>query len=167
MVALTSWEAYLLTLVRLRRGLDVQLLAFLFGVSVSTASRVIATWIDFLAKELNFLIQWPTHEQLQNRSIAAFKYFNNTIAVIDCTEFFIQRASSTASQRKTWSHYPVKKIAWQFPGFYMAVCFKTWHSMASQAIARYFFDEIQIVAIAGLLLGAKFATLGTTWLPKL
>ena len=42
---------------------------------------------------------------LENRPVAAFKYFKNTIAVIDCTEFQVQRTSSTAAQRKTRSSY--------------------------------------------------------------
>ena len=102
---LLPWEAYLLTLMRLRRGFVIQHLGMLFGISPTTASRIITTWIHFLAQQLNFLVAWPTQEQLQNRSIDAFKYFPNTIAVIDCTEFFIQKPSSTSAQRKTWSNY--------------------------------------------------------------
>ena len=90
---------------RLRRGFDLQHLGMLFGVSTITASRVATTWLNFLQKQLSFLIKWPTRELLENRPVAAFKYFKNTIAVIDCTEFQVQRASSTAAQRKTWSSY--------------------------------------------------------------
>ena len=105
MIAVTSWEAFLLTVVRLRRGFDLQHLGTLFCVSPSTASRIIMTWFDFLQKELDFLIKWPTQDILRNRPISAFKYFRNTIAVIDCTEFNVQKASSTSTQRKTWSSY--------------------------------------------------------------
>lgn len=94
-----------MVLVRLRQGFDMQHLGVLFGVSASTASRIVSAWITFLATELSPLIAWPSQGSLQNRSIRAFKYFKSTIAVIDCTEFFIQRATSTTSQRKTWSSY--------------------------------------------------------------
>ena len=105
LTALKPWEAFLLTLMRLRRGFDLQHLGTLFGVSQTTACRIVTTWVHFLAQHLDFLIVWPTQEQLRNRRIAAFKYFHKTIAIIDCTEFFIQKPSSTSAQRKTWSSY--------------------------------------------------------------
>ena len=94
-----------MTLMRLRRGFDVMDLATRFDVSTATESRVIQSWTLFLAKQLEFLIKWPTREQLQNRPISAFKYFPSTIAIIDCTEFTVQRAKSTSIQRQTWSNY--------------------------------------------------------------
>ena len=90
---------------RLRRGFDVLDLATRFDVSTSTVSRVVQTWTVFLAKQLDFLIKWPTREQLKNRPINAFKFFPDTISIIDCTEFSVQKASATAIQRKTWSNY--------------------------------------------------------------
>ena len=94
-----------MTLMRLRRGFDVLYLAPRFDVSTSTVSRVVQTWTVFLAKQLDFLIKWPTREQLKNRPINAFKFFPDTISIIDCTEFSVQKASATAIQRKTWSNY--------------------------------------------------------------
>ena len=89
----------------MRRGFDLHHLGTLFGISTATASRVVTTWLHFLREQLGFLLQWPTRAALQNRPVDAIKYFRNTIAVLDCTEFRIQKASSTVSQRKTWSSY--------------------------------------------------------------
>lgn len=104
--ALTLWEEYLLVTVRLRRGVDIEHLADMFSVSASTASRVFITWINLLGHELpGYLLRWPSKEQVHQNLPKSFKYFPKTRAIIDCTEFYIQRPSLPSSQRKTWSSY--------------------------------------------------------------
>lgn len=102
---LSKYEEYLLTLIRLRRGVDIQFLSDLFAVSHSTASRIIITWVSYLYHELHFLLRWPDRQTVTLNLPTAFKYFPKTRAVIDCTEFFIQRPSMPSVQRKTWSSY--------------------------------------------------------------
>lgn len=102
---LSSFEEFLLTLVRIRRGLDVEVLADIFAISCSSISRIFITWINLLQLELKFLIQWPTRDQICLKLPKVFKCFPRTRAVIDCTEFFIQRPSLPSSQRVTWSSY--------------------------------------------------------------
>ena len=94
-----------MTLLCLRRGLDVEHLADIFYVSSSTVSRIVTTWINIMFHELAYLIKWPTMEQVRKNRPKAFKYFPRTRVIIDCTEFFIQRPSLPSSQRKTWSSY--------------------------------------------------------------
>lgn len=98
-------EEFVLTLVRLRRGFDVISLGNMFGVSGSSVSKTFLTWVCLLYKELNFLIQWPSKEQVRNKLPKCFKYFPKTRCIIDCTEFFIQRPSLPSSQRITYSSY--------------------------------------------------------------
>ncbi len=93
-------------MVRLRRGVDIEHVADMFAVSPSTASRVFNTWINLLGNELPpYLLRWPSKEQVRETLPKSFKYFPKTRAIIDCTEFFIQRPSLPSSQRKTWSSY--------------------------------------------------------------
>lgn len=95
----------MLVLVRLRRGFDVEVLGDLFGIHASNISRIFITWINFLYLELKFLIAWPSKEQVKSTLPKQFKYFPKTRAIIDCTEFFIQKPSLPSSQRVTWSQY--------------------------------------------------------------
>ena len=44
---------------RLRVGLPEQDIAFRFGISQALVSRILVTWISFLARELSCLIYWP------------------------------------------------------------------------------------------------------------
>ena len=104
--SLLLWEEFLLVTVRLRRGVDVEHLADMFSVSPSTISRICNTWTTFLAKELpSYLLRWPAKEQIRQNLPKSFKYFPKTRAIIDCTEFYVQRPSLPSSQRKTWSSY--------------------------------------------------------------
>lgn len=98
-------EEFLLTLIRLRRGFDVEVLSDLFGVHSSNISRIFTTWINFLFLELSFLISWPSKEQVTASLPKQFKHFPKTRVIIDCTEFFIQKPSIPSSQRITWSQY--------------------------------------------------------------
>ncbi|XP_069101481.1 uncharacterized protein [Argopecten irradians] len=98
-------EEFLILLVRLRRGLDTEVLEDLFGVNPSTISRIFTTWINFLFFELKFLISWPSKEQVKANLPKAFKGFPKTRSVINCTEFFIQKPSLPSSQKVTWSQY--------------------------------------------------------------
>ncbi|XP_076110548.1 uncharacterized protein LOC143079205 isoform X1 [Mytilus galloprovincialis] len=102
---LSLWEEYLMSLVRLRKGLDTDVLGDMLCISSSTVSRIFTTWIVFLRKELDFLIKWPTKDQIKENMPKCFKYFPKTRVVIDCTEFFVQKPSLPSAQRITWSSY--------------------------------------------------------------
>ena len=102
---LTIKEEMLMTLIRLRRGFDVEVISDLFGIHASKVSRIFTTWINFLYLELKFLISWPSKEQIKANLPKQFKHFPKTRAIIDCTEFFVQKPSIPCSQRITWSQY--------------------------------------------------------------
>ena len=98
-------EELAITLIRLRRGFDTKSLGNMFGISESSVSRIFNTWINLVSHELNFLIRWPSMEQIRNKLPKCFKYFPKTRCIIDCTEFFTQRPSLPSAQRITYSQY--------------------------------------------------------------
>lgn len=102
---LTTFQEYLLCLLRIRRGFDIEHLSNLFCVSPGHVSKVFTTWINFMYLELNFLIKWPSREQVRTHLPRSFAQFPKTISIIDCTEFMAQRPSLPSSQRVTWSQY--------------------------------------------------------------
>lgn len=71
-----SWfEEFLLAVVRIRRGLVVEVLADIFAISCSRIIRIFITWINLLQLELKFLIQWPTRNQIRLKLLKVFKCF--------------------------------------------------------------------------------------------
>ena len=103
--ALSLYEEYILTLVRIRRGYDVVILAYQFGVTTSQVVRVVTSWINFLAKCFKPLIKWPTTETVKGNLPSTFKDFPRTKVIIDCTEIYVEKAFRPSAQRSTWSSY--------------------------------------------------------------
>lgn len=56
------------TLLRLCRGMDVDLLAELLGISSALESRIITSWIHLFSRQVSFLVTWPTMEPIKSQS---------------------------------------------------------------------------------------------------
>ena len=97
----------ILTLMKLRLGSLNADLAVRFQISETTVSKVINTWVRFLAKELKCLIYNPSKDvALQHLP----KNFNNAKYrsvrhIIDCTEMFIETPKDPKVKAATWSDY--------------------------------------------------------------
>jgi hypothetical protein len=100
------FEEFILTLVKIRLNFPEEFLSNMFGVSLSRVSQIFNTWINFLYYEFKSLIKWPTREQIVFNLPNQFLNFPDTVAIVDCTEFFfIQKPTSPHAQSKTWSDY--------------------------------------------------------------
>ena len=82
-----------ITEMKIKLNCPFQDLAYRFGVSVSTVSRIFDKWIDIMNTRLQVLILWPQREELIKTMPLVFKQnFGNKVAVIiDCFEVFIHR----------------------------------------------------------------------------
>ena len=81
-------------LCKVRLGLFDQDLAVRFNVSVSTVSRTIITWSNFLYFTLGCLPLWPNRSQISKMMPASFKdSFSSVRVIIDCTEIKTQTPS--------------------------------------------------------------------------
>ena len=99
-------EEFLLTMVRLRTGMLISILADIFGISESRVSQIFATWINLLSPCLKSLIKWPSKKKVRKHMPSSFrKDFPNTRAIIDCTEVFIKKPGNTKAQSITYSTY--------------------------------------------------------------
>lgn len=78
----------------------------IFGISAGTGSRIFISWILFLSQELTFLLPFSTTSDLDGiKKPKELRDIVNLRAIIDCTEFYIQKPSKLSSQRATHSHY--------------------------------------------------------------
>ena len=108
LVKLTTKEQFVFTLVRLRRNPSLEMLCDIFGITTGTGSRIFITWILFLEKELSFLLPFSTREELigiPKPHCFQKNCFKNLRAIIDCTEFYVEKPCKPSSQRSTYSQY--------------------------------------------------------------
>ena len=82
------------------------MLSDIFGISAGTGSRIITTRILFLSCQLKFLLPFSSLKDLRGvKCPKSLGKINNLRAIIDCTEFYIQKPSRAFSQRSTYSQY--------------------------------------------------------------
>ena len=81
-------------LARLRLALPPWDICPKMGISEATHSRLFATWVPFLAAELELLFPFPSHKQVRAWMPRSFrKRYPNTRKIIDCYEYQCQRPS--------------------------------------------------------------------------
>lgn len=102
--SLTRQDELLLTLMKLRQGLQFRLLGDLFYISRQMAAKIFQECLQILAVELKPLIIFPSKEDL-NIPISFQEKYPDIRCIIDCTEIYIQKPASKLSQALTWSDY--------------------------------------------------------------
>lgn len=126
--SLTTFQEFILTLVRLRLGLLVQHLSDIFAISKSSVSKVFTTWICFLAITLeDILLIWPAKESIRKHLPQSFKNYPATRV--------IQKPTSPAAQRATWSEYKghntMKTLVGITPSGFLSFVSKLWSGSTS------------------------------------
>ena len=92
--------------VRLKLGLFELDLAERFNLHVSSISRKITTWANFLYFFLGNWPIWPTREQVKKLMPDSFKQlYPSTRVIIDCTEIYVPTPSSLLLQSQLYSSY--------------------------------------------------------------
>lgn len=104
--ALNTFQEFTMVMMRLRVGLFERDLAHRFNVSIMTVSRITHSWIRFLRAEFEPLIQTPPSEVLKLHMPKVFKQVcPNTVVIVDCTEFQMEKPSSFDAQSACYSSY--------------------------------------------------------------
>jgi hypothetical protein len=102
---ISKFEAMILTLVKIRTGMDNTHLSFLFGISASHVSRIFTTWVNVLNQCMKPLLLYPSKELCRDNLPDSFKHFPKTRCIIDCTELRIEKSFSPRTQKITYSNY--------------------------------------------------------------
>ena len=93
--SLTTFQQFVMVLMKLRLNLANQDLAYRFGVHQASVSRNFRKWIDVMYRRLRPLIIWPTREELLKTMPVAFrKSFRRCVVIIDCFEVFCERPAN-------------------------------------------------------------------------
>ena len=102
-----SREEFALTLMKLKLDMPLKDLAFRFGVSLSTESRVFSSWMIALDVRLAPLVSWPDREDLWRTMPQCFQdsFGKKVTVIIDCFEVFINRPSGLYARAQTFSSY--------------------------------------------------------------
>ena len=106
-LTLTKYQELVLALIKLRLNVPYQDLAYRFGVSVPTVSRIFLSWITVMEVRLQPLIYWPEREELWHTMPQSFQYSfgNKTTVIIDCFEIFIEKPTNLLARGQTFSSY--------------------------------------------------------------
>ncbi|KAM7306140.1 uncharacterized protein ISCGN_009881 [Ixodes scapularis] len=87
-------------------GENIKDLAYRFGISVSTVSRLCITWISYLYLYLSQLPLWATRQEVDEDMPPAFKEkYPTTRVILDATEIKCQVPSSLVLQSASFSTY--------------------------------------------------------------
>ena len=111
--SLSPENCLFLTLLRLRIGLPEQDIAFRFGISQALVSRILVTWISFLARELSYLIYWPDRD-VQRFYPQCFQNYKNVIGIIDSAEAILEKPNVVKAQSQNYSTYKSRNT-WKKP----------------------------------------------------
>lgn len=95
-----------LFLVQLKLGLFEQDLAHRFQIHMSSVSRKVTTWANYLYFILGGQCIWPSKNEIQNNMPEAFhRLYPTTRVILDCTEIFVQTPTSLLLQSQLYSSY--------------------------------------------------------------
>ena len=103
---LSPLNEFFLLLVRLCLGLFEKDLAYRFGISQSSVSRILITWINFVYLQLKQIPLWPPRALVLSNMPNTFKMkYPTTRVIIDATEIFVEQPALPELQQLTFSNY--------------------------------------------------------------
>ena len=88
-------DQFLLVLMKLRLALANDDLAYRFGITRNRVSQLFHEWVNVMSREFKQLIVWPDRQVIRETLPQCFKsHYPRTTCIIDCSEVFIERATS-------------------------------------------------------------------------
>ena len=104
---LSPFQEFMCILLKLRMNTSHECLAYRFGISPSTVSRIFLKWLKQMDLRLSNLIMWPDRDALRKTMPTCFQEaFGKKVAIIiDCFEIFLDRPSNLQARASTWSNY--------------------------------------------------------------
>ena len=105
-LAMQLIDEFFLFLVRIKLGLFEQDLAHRFNLHISSVSRKITTWANYLYFFLGSQPIWPSRTDVLAKMPEEFKkHYPTTRVILDCTEIFAETPTSLLLQSQLYSSY--------------------------------------------------------------
>ena len=99
-------DEFFLVMIRLRLGLLEKDLAYRFGMSQSTVSRILITWINFLYLQFQYIPFWPSKEMIVADMPESFRrLYPSTRVILDATEVRVEKPGLPNLQQAMFSNY--------------------------------------------------------------
>lgn len=100
-------DQLLLTLMRLRLGLQYGDLAIRFGISVTAVCTIFPKMLKILKKIMEYIVFWLPRESIKNSMPTSFveSGYSDTTCIFDCTEIILQRPRKLMARAQTFSAY--------------------------------------------------------------
>ena len=95
----------LVVLVKLKLGLFNRDIGYRLNLKDSIISKIIRNWLPALSNVMSKFIRWPSKASLRYNLPKSFRKFRNCVAIIDCSEVFIERPLNTEARSQSWSNY--------------------------------------------------------------
>ena len=93
--SLSSFNCYVLTLMRFRRKYDIAHIPFLFNINGTTASTTFITWINFMCIKLGEAYRYALQCSMSPSVCQSLRIkFPHIKVIIDSVEFRVESASS-------------------------------------------------------------------------
>ena len=104
---LTKEEEFFICLIKLRMNYLFKDIAYHLNVSVTTVQKSFHNTLDVLYARLQFLVKWPTRENLRKSMPQSFRrdFGQKVVVIMDCFELFTERPSSALNKVYTYSNY--------------------------------------------------------------
>lgn len=104
---LDTSQMLILTLMKLRLGLQFTDLAYRFGVSKQTASRAFFSCVNVMYFKMKGMVYRPPKEEVVNTMPDCFKknFGDQVFHIIDCLELFIEAPYHFDTRIQCWSEY--------------------------------------------------------------
>uniref|UniRef100_T1IH88 Transposase Helix-turn-helix domain-containing protein n=1 Tax=Strigamia maritima TaxID=126957 RepID=T1IH88_STRMM len=102
---LTKFQRMMIVFLKLRLNLRMKDLAYRFGVSIATVSRVYKKLLYIMYLRLKHLIHWPDRAALQQTMPNSFhvSFGKSVVVIIDCFEVFIENPGNKLAKAQTWN----------------------------------------------------------------
>ncbi|XP_011312050.1 uncharacterized protein Camp [Fopius arisanus] len=99
-------DRIILTTMKLKNDLTFSFLTIIMRcVAESTCRAIFLDTLQKLSTILRCVIRWVPKEEITRNMPLAFENFENTVCVVDCTEFKIQKPKCLACRLKIYSQY--------------------------------------------------------------
>lgn len=106
---LTVRDRIILTFMKLKMALKLNVLSFLFKISPTLCKSIFVEYINYLGNILADFVYWPSFNEIQENMPVCFENFKSVRIVLDCIEIPIENPKCLCCRVRTYSHYKGKQ----------------------------------------------------------